>query len=319
MERMPERRSDQVPEEEHERLLEILHDLRAPLAPILAGAQALRRRGVGGAEVAAIERQVQRMVRLLGELVAEQVGEEPSFGRVMLAEPIAEAADTLRPALESGRHVLAVRGAEHAEVLGDRERLGRAMVNVLDNALKHSGPASRIAIEVVRRGDQVEIEVTDPGEGLVEPDSERLFDAFVQGVSAARAPGLGLGLHIVRSIAEFHGGSVRVFSAGRGQGARFTIGLPAAEVPGERRMILVGDLRRTGKELRELGFAPCVVPSPRWAAALAATLPVACLAVERRFLVRVLQALAQVAPSARIVPVTEDITARALLEQLRGH
>jgi len=114
-------------------------------------------------------------------------------------------------------------------VLADRAALADALVNLLHNAHKYTGPHKRIAVSAAARGDQVEISVADNGPGVSAPDQKRIFEKFYR----AKDPldrtieGSGLGLSMVKHIVEGHGGRIAVASA-PGEGATFTITLPAA-------------------------------------------------------------------------------------------
>lgn len=109
------------------------------------------------------------------------------------------------------------------EVLGDGPALRRAVVNLIANALRLSPPGATIHLATTRRGGWVELEVRDEGPGIDPADHEAVFQRFWRG--ADEGAGSGLGLSIVRRIAERHGGTVLLESA-LGQGARFVIRLP---------------------------------------------------------------------------------------------
>ena len=112
---------------------------------------------------------------------------------------------------------------EPAVVEGTRERLARAVNNLLDNAAKHS---DRVEVLAGPGG----VRVRDHGGGIADEDLPYLFDRFYRGASARGRPGSGLGLAIVRQVAEQHGGTVRAANAAGG-GAEFVLELPAAAVP----------------------------------------------------------------------------------------
>ena len=112
--------------------------------------------------------------------------------------------------------------AEPAVVLGERHALERAAGNLVRNARRHG--TGTVTVTVRREGDRALLTVADEGPGLPPAEAERAFERFWRG-EGARGEGSGLGLAIVRSIAERHGGSVRV------DGARFTIDLPALKEP----------------------------------------------------------------------------------------
>lgn len=118
-------------------------------------------------------------------------------------------------------------GIGPGRVSGSEVLLGRAMRNLVDNAVRHA--ATRVTLRVATAGARVLVEVEDDGDGVPEAQRELIFERFAR-LDEARARdegGSGLGLAIVREIARAHGGEVSV-AAGRDGGARFTLALPAA-------------------------------------------------------------------------------------------
>jgi signal transduction histidine kinase len=111
----------------------------------------------------------------------------------------------------------------------DRERLARAVSNLLANAVTHAGPDGRVEVSAADRGDRVEIHVDDDGPGVPVAERQRVFDRFARLDSSRSSDrgGSGLGLAIVSAIAEAHGGTASCSESPLG-GARFTISLPAA-------------------------------------------------------------------------------------------
>jgi two-component system OmpR family sensor kinase len=112
-------------------------------------------------------------------------------------------------------------------IYADRQRMQSALESLLDNAVKYSPPETSVTIGVEEDGDELLLWVADQGPGIAEHERERIFDRFYRG-EAKKQPGYGLGLSIVKSIVDAHGGSVTVDSA-FGGGARFTIHLPTSK------------------------------------------------------------------------------------------
>jgi len=117
------------------------------------------------------------------------------------------------------------------QVLGDVEELRAAVFNLLDNAVKYSHQEVKVSVEVASAGDRrVAVRVTDHGVGIVSAELRRVFKRFYRARSrlVSRVKGTGLGLFIVRSVAEKHGGRAFAQSRGEGYGSTFTIELPVA-------------------------------------------------------------------------------------------
>jgi two-component system, OmpR family, sensor histidine kinase SenX3 len=116
-------------------------------------------------------------------------------------------------------------------VLGDEEELKAAVLNLIDNAVKYSGPSIDVAVRLAKNSeDRLEVRVEDKGVGIPEPELKRIFNRFyrIPGTVAARVKGTGLGLFIVQSIVRKHGGRAFAESEGAGRGSTFTIELPLA-------------------------------------------------------------------------------------------
>jgi signal transduction histidine kinase/DNA-binding response OmpR family regulator len=214
------------------------HELRNPLAPIMTALQLMKLRNVREAEHerAIIERQAQHLVGLVDDLLDVN---RVARGKVKLkkvalelATIVADAVETVSPLLEERQHHLRVEVPAHGLPLyGDRHRLCQIVANLLTNAAKYSDNGSLIAVRGRRDGGDIVLEVHDGGHGI-EPDMlPHIFEMFYQDQQtlARSRGGLGLGLTIVRSLTELHGGSVSAYSAGRGTGSTFTVRLPALE------------------------------------------------------------------------------------------
>ena len=149
-----------------------------------------------------------------------------------LAEAVARLFSTWQSAGRLGRHEVHL-DTSPAWISGDAPRIEQIVSNLLDNALKFTPPGGRIAMRVGREGATVRLEIADTGSGLSAEIAHSLFDAFVQGEQALDRPrgGLGIGLALVRKLAEMHGASVEALSEGAGLGATFIVRFPAIEPP----------------------------------------------------------------------------------------
>ena len=208
------------------------HELRTPITSLRTNVELL----LEGVELSGPERerlladvreQTEELSALINDVIELARGEEPAddLEDVAFDELVAEAIERAR------RHAPAVAfsaALDPVVVAGARERLGRAVTNLLDNAAKHSPPGA--TVEVTLHGG--ELRVRDHGPGVPDDEAPHVFDRFYRGTSARERPGSGLGLAIVRQVAETHGGSVGVAHAAGG-GALFTLRLPviAERVP----------------------------------------------------------------------------------------
>jgi signal transduction histidine kinase/ActR/RegA family two-component response regulator len=216
------------------------HELRNPMSPILTALQLMRLKGLDSREQDVIDRQVANLMRLVDDLLdVSRITRgkiELRQERVELAEVAARAIELSSPVLEKKRQVLAVEIPSRGLMLNaDPSRLSQILANLLTNAAKYSDEESRVVFAAERAGDRVRIRVKDEGIGIGPDMLARVFDLFVQQrQSVDRSQGgLGLGLAIVRSLVELHGGTVRAHSQGEGRGSEFVVELPLAS--GQRR------------------------------------------------------------------------------------
>ncbi|HZR10822.1 MAG TPA: ATP-binding protein [Myxococcales bacterium] len=214
------------------------HELRNPLAPIVTALQLMRLRDASAhdRERAVIERQVQHLMRLVDDLLDVS---RITRGRIQLRlEPldvkgiVAKAVEMASPLFEARAHRLDVRLPQQPlPVRGDAARLAQALSNILNNAAKYTEPGGAIFVHAERQDGEILIRVRDNGIGIAQAMLPRVFDLFTQEPrSLDRSQGgLGVGLTIVRSLIELHGGKVTAFSEGAGRGSEFEIRLPAAK------------------------------------------------------------------------------------------
>ncbi|HYD56068.1 MAG TPA: ATP-binding protein, partial [Burkholderiales bacterium] len=210
------------------------HELRNPLAPIATALQLLRLRGTLSHEQEIIERQVGHLTRLVDDLLdvsrITQGKVELRRRRIEIADVVARAVETASPLLEQRGNRLEIRVPSRGlEVEADPDRMAQVVSNLLTNASKYSDPHSRIEVRGERVQGMVSVSVADQGSGIEPEMLERIWDIFVQRPQSAERSvgGLGLGLTIVRSLVQLHGGRVSAASDGLGKGARFTIEVPA--------------------------------------------------------------------------------------------
>jgi signal transduction histidine kinase/ActR/RegA family two-component response regulator len=236
-------RAESASRAKDEFLAMLSHELRNPLAPITTALRLLAARDGGrpSRERDVIERQVAHLVRLVDDLLdvsrvtRGKVRLEPR--PVPLPDVVARAIETASPLLEARRHVLEVRVAPDLVLQADPHRVAQVIANLLSNAAKYTDPGGRIVLAAEAEGRDARIAVTDSGIGLSPALLPRVFDLFVQGERTLdRAPGgLGIGLTIVRSLVDLHGGRVTAESAGAGRGSTFTVWLPRADGPAAAR------------------------------------------------------------------------------------
>ncbi len=215
----------------------ISHEFRTPLAAQLASIELLRD-GLGELRpeaqrelIANVERGVLRLMRLIDNLLESVRIEAGQLSirqqSVDLSDVIADASDLIAPLLlQRGQKLEIDTQGIDGVVRGDAQRLSQVFVNLLANATKFSPENSTIHVGGQRRGAQLEVWVEDEGPGVPDRSAGAIFQRFQRGVEAEPdAPGLGLGLWIVKSIMERHGGSIRVERTAAGR-TRFTLLLP---------------------------------------------------------------------------------------------
>ncbi|TWI66356.1 signal transduction histidine kinase [Pseudoduganella lurida] len=217
----------------------LAHELRNPLAPITSAAAILSTFDLDGARVRAtsaiIARQAGHMTALIDDLLdvsrVTRGKVELELAELDVKDVIADAIEQVRPLIARHGHRLAVQLAPgHATVKGDRKRLVQVMTNLLSNAAKYTPDGGSIDIALETGAETLTIAIRDNGIGMSADLIANAFDLFSQGAQGLDRSqgGLGIGLALVKSLLQLHGGSVSASSAGRGTGTTFTVLLPTA-------------------------------------------------------------------------------------------
>jgi CheY-like chemotaxis protein/two-component sensor histidine kinase len=211
-----------------------------------------------------MERQLRQMVRLVDDLLDLN---RITHNRLELRKDVIDLGTVIEQAVDAARPVADAAGLTLTMVMppvpiqlgADAVRLGQVFGNLLNNACKYTDQGGTITVRVDRDGEHAVIAVSDTGTGIPADRLHGIFDMFMQ-VETSRERsqgGLGIGLTLVRRLAEMHGGSVEAHSGGPGQGSRFVVRLPIVTEPrvaaqpapppmaaAERRRILVVDDNR---------------------------------------------------------------------------
>ncbi|MEO5693027.1 MAG: ATP-binding protein [Usitatibacter sp.] len=220
----------------------LAHELRNPLAPI-ANALAIMRRGTSANPTLTwvhdiIKRQVDHLTRLLDELLEAS---RLTTGKVILKKLPTDISEAMRLAIEASQPLVRGRGQrlsvtyppQRLVVDGDPTRLVQIFSNLLHNAAKYTPEGGSIHFSAKRQADTVVVLVSDNGCGIAAQVLPHIFDLFTQeGRSLDHAQGgLGIGLTVVRSLVELHGGTVEATSRGLGQGSDFSVAIPLMQNP----------------------------------------------------------------------------------------
>lgn len=215
----------------------LAHELRNPLSPISAAADLLALRGTDPEVVRKTSEIIGRQVRHMTDLVDDLLDvSRVTRGLIRLQDQpldivsvVDDAVEQVRGLVQSRRQHLTLHlPAQPAMVIGDRTRLVQVIANLLNNAAKYTPERGHLDVRAEVIDGEVEIAVEDDGTGIAPDLLPRVFDLFAQAErSLDRAQGgLGLGLALVKSLVELHGGDVEAHSAGPGAGSRFVVRLP---------------------------------------------------------------------------------------------
>lgn len=241
-------------ESERERLRNVLlssvsHDLRTPLAAIKGSASALRRAPYRIADpeamelISAIEDEADRLARRVRDLLDMMRLESGEVRLDREWQPLEEAVGAALNRLEAalgGREVVTRLPADLPLVRIDGQAIEQVLLNLIENALKYSGPGSPIEIAATVQGGDIVVEVADRGPGIPPGQEERLFEKFFRVDDRGRAGGVGLGLAVCRAFVELHGGHIVAANRPDG-GATFRFSLPGGRAPGDLSKVALGE------------------------------------------------------------------------------
>ncbi len=214
-------------------LANVSHELRTPISNVQVTVEALKNGAADEPELRdrffdTIESETKRLSRLIHDLLdlgrLEAGVSYLERQTLSLQGLINRAVKAMEPRMQ--RKAVSVKlNVIDLQLQGDSERLLQALLNILDNAIKHSQPQTQLSISGQRQGKLVEIIIQDQGHGIHERDLPRIFDQFYTTDPSRQGSGSGLGLAIAKRIVEAHGGCI-LASSSVGQGATFTIQLP---------------------------------------------------------------------------------------------
>jgi signal transduction histidine kinase len=230
-------------ERQKEFLCMLAHELRNPLAPLTTATELLGMITAADPKLpklhAVMSRQVSSLARLVADLLDASRVSSGKFAlktqTLLLSDIIECAIETSQPVLEKRNQQLSINLPPDPVMLeGDLVRLGQVFSNLLINAAKFTPEGGHVAVSASRTSDDgVTVSVKDDGIGIAPELQPFVFDLFAQGSCSEDGAqgGLGIGLSLVRSIVEMHGGTVDVHSDGLGHGSEFKVLLPACAAP----------------------------------------------------------------------------------------
>lgn len=232
--------------EEHRRkdqfLAVLAHELRNPLAPLSNAVQVFSSMrldpGKSADLIAIMQRQIRQMTRLIDDLLDLA---RITQGRILLRRDwtsvksiVAVAVEAVQPMVNERQHRLTVKSPEEdIWIDADAARIAQSLTNILNNAAKYTSPGGKIDLTVTKENGSAIFRVCDNGPGIPSQMVNKVFDLFMQAEQTLDRShgGLGIGLTLVRTLIELHGGTVSAKSGGDGKGSEFTIMLPLSSAP----------------------------------------------------------------------------------------
>jgi signal transduction histidine kinase len=215
----------------------VSHELRGPMASVVGCASTLRQRWrtltpeQRESFLALIDEETTRLAELIGDVLDTSRVEAGTFSYSFADVDLAELLEETVGVVDLGTEEVTLRtrlSTPLPTVRGDRERLRQLVMNLLTNAVKYTVTGDEVEVRAAATDGVVEVSVADNGPGITSEEQRVIFEKFGRGSRVGTSiPGAGLGLFIARSIAEAHGGSLRVESR-PGEGATFTVRLPQA-------------------------------------------------------------------------------------------
>ena len=201
---------------------DLAHDMRTPLSR-LRGQLDVLHRAHGPERDILIQEALERTDDILSLFsailrIAElDEGElHKRFVPVDLGPLVADLVETHIPLAEDSDHLIQEAACDECRVMGDRELLAQALINLIENAVRHTPAGTRIIVGTRKQGDSCRAFVTDDGPGIAADDLDRVTERFVRLDAARSSPGNGLGLSLVKSVAEAHGGRLELNDSGPG-------------------------------------------------------------------------------------------------------
>jgi PAS domain S-box-containing protein len=232
------RHSDHLKRSEHRKdifLATLAHELRNPLAPLLAGSEIIMKDTTASPTTRRVAEMFQRQVSQMSRLIEDLVDiSRVTTGKIALRREQGVLQDIIRQAVEAAQPMITSKDQTLTLDLGradvflqcDPARITQAVGNLLGNASKYTQAGGSIWLTVENRSPgEVTISLKDNGRGIPPDQLSEIFELFERG-GVTSTDGLGIGLALVRTIARLHGGSVEAFSEGEGKGSEFILRLP---------------------------------------------------------------------------------------------